>query len=184
MDQPKALVVRDDPDWIDLQFWILRHEIIEDGAWVMIGVGARHGERRPTFWLVYPLAWEASPGTGGPYGLAAPIQVLRANPHGDDFLHVLAELWRVEAPTSMAPRTELWAISYDGHPEGVMTHSVNVLAVVGEPPQPGQPADPTKPYGQVHLIVDIPAGTVKLCEREPDLPEFRHAIVHAFARGS
>jgi hypothetical protein len=171
----KPLVVRDDPDWIDLQFWILRHDTldVEGEPFAAIGAGAHHQDRKLGFRLLYPLKWVHTP-EQGVFSPAAQILFLDAKPYSDAFIQCLASLWRVDAPTQMAPMTAVAAYgSYGGHPEHVLTEEVHALLVAGEAGN-----------GQMHLSVNLAAGTVTLHEREPDDAVARHAIVQALAKGS
>jgi hypothetical protein len=178
----RPLIVRDDPHWIDLQLWVTRHDRIEfEGQpCVRIGAGARHDERDLGFIMLYPLRWENNPEHGS-FALSSIVYLMEAKPYSDAFLHTLARLWRVDPPARMAPASALGAYGYAGTPQRVLDEPVTLFVVVGEAPEPGKTANPAKPYGQMHLTVDIPGGKITFAEREPDYPEFRRAIVRALS---
>ena len=178
----KPLGVRDDPDWVDLQFWITRHQITEMAGepWLGIGVAARHAGRDIGFKVLYPLQWQLDEGGVRPHNLAAALYVLDAPPYSDALMQCLAALWKVEAPARMAAATVLWASHYGGDPERVLEDEIMLYAWVGDPQNP---RNPEKPFGELHIVVDVPGGRFKLCEREPDCVELRRAILMALARG-
>ena len=178
-------MIKGDADWIDLQFWVTRHERLElDGeGWVQLGVGARHDERNLGFRLLYPLKWTHRP-EQGVFSPEATILFAEARPYSDAFIESLASVWRVKTPQRMAPMTAVAAYgTYGGDPSLVLAQEVDCLIVVGDPGVPAE-ADAQRPYGQMRLNLNLPAGTVTFHEREPDDARMRHAIVEAFARGS
>jgi hypothetical protein len=181
----KSLMVRDDPDWIDLQLWVTHHETteMEGEPWLRIGIAARHAGENLGFKLLYPLKWQAGAGGTRPHNLVAPIYIAEAKPYSDVFLRTLATLWRVDTPQRMAPITAVRAAYYGGDPERVLQEEIMLHAWVGEAATSDSPADPSKPYGEFHLVIDLPGGKVKLAEREPDYAPFRRAVVQALARG-